>query len=66
MGTILGNVVILRIFTILRYGMVAFLKDCNDSKGQGHLMIFYHPRNGDLPWDGECSRDGDHHMYDGQ
>ena len=46
--------------------MVTFLKDCNDSKGQGHLMIFYHPRDGDLPRDGECPRDGDHHRYDGQ
>ena len=47
MGTILGILVILRIFK--SYGMVTFLKDCNNSKGQGHLMIFDHPRDGDLP-----------------
>ena len=29
--------------------MVTFLKDYNDSKGQGSLMIFYHPRDSDLP-----------------
>ena len=46
--------------------MVTFLKDCNDSKGQGRLMIFYHPRDGDLPRDGECPMEGDHHRYDGQ
>ena len=46
--------------------MVTFLKDYNDSKGQGRLMIFYHPGDGDLPRDGECPRDGDHHRYDGQ
>ena len=46
--------------------MFTFLKDCNDSKGQGRLMIFYHPRVGDLHRDGECPRDGDHHRYDGQ
>ena len=38
--------------------MVTFLKDCNTSKRQEHLMIFYHPR------DGDCPRDGHHHMYD--
>ena len=46
--------------------MVTFLKNCNDSKGQGRLMIFDHPRDGDLPRDGDpprdggCPRDGDH------
>ena len=29
-------------------------------------MIFYHPRDGDLPRDGECPWDGDHYGYDGQ
>ena len=45
-----------------------FLKDCNNSKGQGRLMIFYPPRDGDLPRDGKCPRDGDgnHHRYDNQ
>ena len=38
--------------------MVTFPKDCNNSKGQGHLRIFYHPRDGDFPMD------GDHHRYD--
>ena len=33
--------------------MVTFLKDCNDFKGQGRLMIFYHPRDGDLLKDGD-------------
>ena len=46
--------------------MVTFLKDCNDSKGKGRLMIFYHPGDGDLPRDGECPRDGDHPTYDCQ
>ena len=46
--------------------MVTFLKDCNDSNGQGRLRIFYHSRDGDLPREGECPRDGDHHRYDGQ
>ena len=32
--------------------MVTFLKACNNFKGQGRLMIFYHPRDGDLPRDG--------------
>ena len=27
-------------------------------------MIFYHPRDGDLPRDVDCLRDGDHHRYD--
>ena len=45
---------------------MATLQDCNDSKGQGCLIIFDHPRDGDLPEDGEiprdggCPRDGDH------
>ena len=39
--------------------MVTFLKDCNDFKGQGRIMILYHPR------DGECPRDSDHYRYDG-
>ena len=64
MGTILGIVVILRFLPL--YGMVTFLKDCNDFKGQGRLMIFYHPRDGDLLKDSECPRDSDHHKYDGQ
>ena len=29
--------------------MVTFLKDCNEYKGHGHLMIFDHLRDGDLP-----------------
>ena len=41
--------------------MVTFLKDCNDSKGQGRLMIFYHPRDGDLPRDGDHPKNGNHH-----
>ena len=45
--------------------MATFLKDCIDSKGQGHL-IFYHPRDGDLPRDGECPWDSDHYRFDGQ
>ena len=40
--------------------MVSFLKDCNDSKGQGHLMIFDHHRDGDFPRDGDCPRDSNH------
>ena len=50
------------------YHPVTFLKDCNNSKGQGRLMIFYPPRDGDLPRDGNCPRDGDgdHHRYDNQ
>ena len=54
------DVVILRIFTILQDGYF------HDSKGQGRLMLFYHPWNGDLPGDDDCPRDGDHHRYDGQ
>ena len=46
--------------------MVTFLKDCNNSKGQGHLIILYHPRDGDLPRDGDCPRDGDHRRNDDQ
>ena len=46
--------------------MVPFLKDFNDFKGQGRIMILYHPRDGDLPRDGECPMEGDHHRYDGQ
>ena len=44
--------------------MITFLKDGNNSKGQGYLMIFYHSRDGDLPRDGDCPMDGDHHSYD--
>ena len=29
--------------------MVTILKDCNEYKGHGRLMIFYHLRDGDLP-----------------
>ena len=29
--------------------MVSFLKDCNEYKGHGRLMILDHPRDGDLP-----------------
>ena len=58
METLLGIFVILRILP--SYGMVTFLNDCNIPKGQGRLMIFYHPR------DGECPRDGEHHRYDDQ
>ena len=57
-GTILGIVVILRIFTILWDGY--FHKDFNDLKGQGCLMNFYHPREGDLPRDGDHPKNGDH------
>ena len=46
--------------------MVTFIKDCNDIKGQERIMIFYHPRDGDLPRDGEWPRVGDHHRDDGQ
>ena len=46
--------------------MVTFLKDCNDSKGQGCLMIFYHPGDCDLSEDGDFPRDGAHHKYDGK
>ena len=38
--------------------MATFLKDCNDSKGQGHLMTFDHHRDCDFPRDGDCPRDG--------
>ena len=31
--------------------MGTFLKDCNDFKGQGRLMIFDHHRDGDYPRD---------------
>ena len=41
--------------------MATFLKDCNDSKGQGRLMIQPkkggHHRDGDHPRDGGCLRD---------
>ena len=54
--------------------MATFLKDCNDSKEQGHLMIFDQHRDGDFrgghPGDhledfdhsgeGGLTRDGDH------
>ena len=41
------------------YGMVTFLKDCNDSKGQGCLIIFGdHPKNSDHHRDGDHPRDG--------
>ena len=46
--------------------MVTFLKDSNNSKGQGRLMIFYHPRDFDLPRDGDYPMDSDHHRYDDQ
>ena len=46
--------------------MGTFLKDCNNSKGQGRLMIFDHPGNGDLPRDGDYPCDGDHRRYDDQ
>ena len=40
--------------------MVTFLKNCNDSKGKGHLRIF-----GDHPKNGDHHRDGDHPRYCG-
>ena len=45
--------------------MDTFLKDSNYSKGQVHLMIFNHHRDGDFPRDGDPKkgghhRDGDH------
>ena len=33
--------------------MVTFLKNCNNYNGQGRMMIFYHPRDGDCPMDGD-------------
>ena len=49
-----------------KHGMVNFLEDCNDSKGQGPLIIFDHPRDDDLPRDGDGPNDGEHHRYDDQ
>ena len=46
--------------------MVTFLKDCNDSKGQVCLIIFDHPRDGNLPRDDDSHKGGDHHRYDDQ
>ena len=46
--------------------MVTFLKDCNNSKGQGPLMIFDHPRDGDPPRDGDGPMDDNHHKYGDQ
>ena len=45
---------------------VTFLMDCNNSKGQGPLMIFDHPRDGYPPRDGEGPKDGDSYRYDDQ
>ena len=52
MVTIMGIVVILRIFTILQD--CYFPKDCIDFEGHVCLIIFDHPRDVDLPRDGDC------------
>ena len=59
----MGMVVIVGIVVILflpSSGMVTFLKDCNNSREQGRLMIFDHPR------DGDCPKDSYHYRYDNQ